>query len=126
MKKYISIILLICIIISICTFSFGYKIDEYYLLDPYEITDHDELVELYDNLRSLYEQACEDASSYEDDLEEQHRAIEELKEKLNDVNIATETERTNIVIYVILAIGIIVFIIYQFAKDWFILDWTIN
>lgn len=117
MKKYISIILLICIIISICTFSFGYKIDEYYLLDPYEITDHDELVELYDNLRSLYEQACEDASSYEDDLEEQHRAIEELKEKLNDVNIATETERTNIGIYVILAIGIIVFIIYQFAKD---------
>ena len=48
-------IFIFIILFYISNTSRAYEIDEYYLLDPYTIKNYDELVELYDNLRGLYE-----------------------------------------------------------------------
>ena len=90
MKK-IYIFFILFLSLTTCNVSLAYEMDEYYLLDPYSVNDHNLLIELYDDLRGLYEDACEDASSFESDIseledkvEEQKWMIEQLEYKLDE------------------------------------------
>lgn len=78
-------IFIFIILFYISNTSRAYEIDEYYLLDPYTIKNYDELVELYDNLRGLYEEACEENASLERTIKELNDEIEQKKEEISQL-----------------------------------------
>lgn len=109
MKKVITIFISIVFCILISNNVFAYDIREEYMLDPYTIEDYNELVNLYDELRGIYEKTCEDASSYEQE-------IQELKSDLEDETKIATNNNTATKIVILAGIVIIVAVIYVSNK----------
>ena len=104
---------------------FAYDKDDYYLLDPYTISDHNELIELYDNLRSLYERACDNCSSLERDyadlqtqLTEKEGEIKYLEEQLsNSIGSTDDLHYLILVIFIIFVLPYLIYKIVEYLKN---------
>lgn len=105
MKKAISIFIVILFYIFIANNVYAYDVKEEYMIDPYDIKDHSELVNLYDELRGVYQRTCEDASLYEE-------KIAELESDLKEEQKIALENNTTIKVIILVGIVIIVAVIY--------------
>lgn len=112
MKKIILFFVILIYIIFISNMVFAYEAKDKYFIDPYTIEDYNELANLYDELIDVYEEACQDASSYETEIKDKNIEIEDLKGKIKSKDETINNNGSSMVLMVIGGIAIMIAIIY--------------